>query len=202
MADTVHELTAAYALDALDDHEAREYEEHLRRCDRCRSELGSLQEVASLLAYGAEPVAPPPGSATASSTPPASSGRKSCACARAGRIPLAAGAAIAAGLAIGLGIWATSLSHSLDRERQRAALLDSGRKSSPCAGGPAASSSRRPARRRWFSPGCPPPRAARRTRPGSCRRVASRSPPASSRAGRPGGSWRSTAPFRRVRSSR
>ena len=37
MADGLHELTAAYALDALDDHETREYEEHLRRCEQCRT---------------------------------------------------------------------------------------------------------------------------------------------------------------------
>ena len=31
-ADTIHELTAAYALDALDEREEREYEAHLARC--------------------------------------------------------------------------------------------------------------------------------------------------------------------------
>ena len=38
--DTVHELTAAYALDALTDEEASEYEEHLRHCALCREDLG------------------------------------------------------------------------------------------------------------------------------------------------------------------
>jgi anti-sigma-K factor RskA len=53
------ELTAAYALDALDPAEAREYEEHLARCSDCRVELMRLQEVARALAYGAAPVEPP-----------------------------------------------------------------------------------------------------------------------------------------------
>jgi anti-sigma factor RsiW len=34
----LHDLTAAYALDALDPDEAREYEAHLARCERCRAE--------------------------------------------------------------------------------------------------------------------------------------------------------------------
>ena len=43
-ADTLHDLTAAYALDALDPEDAREYEAHLARCERCRGELASLSE--------------------------------------------------------------------------------------------------------------------------------------------------------------
>ena len=39
---TLHDLTAAYALDALDDEDARAYEEHLAHCERCRDELASL----------------------------------------------------------------------------------------------------------------------------------------------------------------
>ena len=38
-ANALHDLTAAYALDALDPDEARAYEEHLAHCERCRSEL-------------------------------------------------------------------------------------------------------------------------------------------------------------------
>ena len=53
-ADAIHELTAAYALDALDAREEREYEEHLARCTQCREDLASLTEAATSLAYGVE----------------------------------------------------------------------------------------------------------------------------------------------------
>src|SRR5919108_5982985 len=56
----LHDLTAAYALDALDADERREYEAHLARCERCRTELASLSEAATSLAYGVEAPAPPP----------------------------------------------------------------------------------------------------------------------------------------------
>ena len=60
-ADAIHELTAAYALDALDEHDEREYEEHLARCPSCREELASLTEAATSLAYGVESPSPPAG---------------------------------------------------------------------------------------------------------------------------------------------
>ena len=46
----IHDLTAAYALDALDEHEAREFEAHLAQCERCRDELARLSESAAALA--------------------------------------------------------------------------------------------------------------------------------------------------------
>ena len=52
--DAVHELTAAYALDAVEPDEARGYEEHLAGCERCREELASLQTAAGALAYAVE----------------------------------------------------------------------------------------------------------------------------------------------------
>ena len=55
----IHELTAAYALNALDPDEERAYEEHLRHCPRCREDLGELQEAAAALSYLAEGPAPP-----------------------------------------------------------------------------------------------------------------------------------------------
>ena len=40
MADeAIHDLTAAYALDALDAEEQELYEGHLATCERCREEL-------------------------------------------------------------------------------------------------------------------------------------------------------------------
>jgi len=116
-ADTIHELTAAYALDALDEREELEYEAHLARCPRCREELASFTETATSLAYGVESPAPPPELRD-----------RILERARAERpnvVPLrpawrswtAAAAAVAACAAIGLGIWAATLSRSLDRER-------------------------------------------------------------------------------------
>jgi anti-sigma factor RsiW len=116
-ADTIHELTAAYALDALDERDEREYEEHLARCPRCREELASFTETATSLAYGVESPMPPPALRD-----------RILERARAERpnvVPLrppwrswtAAAAAVAACAAIGLGIWAVTLSRSLDRTR-------------------------------------------------------------------------------------
>jgi anti-sigma factor RsiW len=56
--EALHDLTPAYALDALDDAERREYETHLAHCEQCRRELASLSDTASSLAYAAD--APPP----------------------------------------------------------------------------------------------------------------------------------------------
>jgi anti-sigma-K factor RskA len=113
----VHELTAAYALDALADDDAREYEGHLRHCDRCRDDLRSLQETAALLAFGAEPATPPPGlrdrivDAARAERPNVVPLRPRWA------YPVAGAAAVAAAAAVALAIWATSLSHSLHGER-------------------------------------------------------------------------------------
>jgi anti-sigma-K factor RskA len=55
----VHELTAAYALDALAPSEAETYERHLSQCEECRLELAELNETAAALAFGAVAPAPP-----------------------------------------------------------------------------------------------------------------------------------------------
>ena len=54
----VHDLTAAYALDALDSDEAEAYERHLGQCEDCREQLAELSETSAALAFG--PVAPAP----------------------------------------------------------------------------------------------------------------------------------------------
>ena len=56
----VHDLTAAYALDALEPDEAQAYEEHLGQCEQCRAQLAELNESAAALAFGAVAPAPPP----------------------------------------------------------------------------------------------------------------------------------------------
>jgi anti-sigma-K factor RskA len=55
----LHELTAGYALDALDASEERTYESHLAHCPRCQEELATLSASASALAFAAEPAEPP-----------------------------------------------------------------------------------------------------------------------------------------------
>jgi anti-sigma-K factor RskA len=54
-----HDLTAAYALDALDPEEAEAYERHLSQCEECREQLAELNESAAALAFGAVAPAPP-----------------------------------------------------------------------------------------------------------------------------------------------
>lgn len=114
---SVHDLTAAYALDALEPDEAREYEEHLATCKECQAQLGRLGGAAGALAFAVE-----------SPAPPAELRGRILAAAVAERenvVPLRprwtrtakAAVAVAAVAAIGLGVWAAALSRSLDDER-------------------------------------------------------------------------------------
>ena len=54
-----HDLTAAYALDALAPDEAEAYERHLSQCEECREQLAELHEASAALAFGAVAPAPP-----------------------------------------------------------------------------------------------------------------------------------------------
>jgi anti-sigma factor RsiW len=123
----IHELTAGYALDALDVDERRTYEAHLEDCDRCREELASFWNVSEALAVGASGPVPSPDLRgrildAARAEPPVViplPARR--------RFPvvvpaLATAAAVAAAVAIGLGIWAAHLSSDLDSTR--AAVAD------------------------------------------------------------------------------
>ncbi len=116
--DSVHELTAAYALDALDPREEGEYEEHLSRCRRCQEELASLSEAATALAYA--PAAPAPSTSLRGRIlDQARSERERVVPLRPRwALPTAVSlAAAAACVAVGLGLWASSLSDSLASER-------------------------------------------------------------------------------------
>ena len=57
----LHDLTAAYALDALDADERAAYESHLRECDDCRAELASFEDTVAVLATAHEGSRPPAG---------------------------------------------------------------------------------------------------------------------------------------------
>src|SRR5919206_2936843 len=116
-AESIHELTPAYALDALDPDEEREYEEHLARCERCREDLAAFSEAATALAYGVESPPPPPNLRERILVQARSERPNVVPLRPAWRSWPAAVAAVAAAAAIGLGIWASSLSNSLDRAR-------------------------------------------------------------------------------------
>lgn len=49
----VHALSGAYAIDALDDDERAEFEQHLAQCEECRVEVASLREAGAELAASA-----------------------------------------------------------------------------------------------------------------------------------------------------
>ncbi len=108
-AERLHELSAAYALDALGPEEREAYQAHLAECERCRDEVAEFSSVAASLAHAVEPAAPS-----------AALRERILDAARAERpnvvplrprwaYPVAAVAAVAACAAIGLGIWDVSL---------------------------------------------------------------------------------------------
>ena len=120
----VHDLTAGYALDALDPDERARYEEHLASCERCREELQEFWHVAGAL-----------GRAAGGPTPPASLRERILEQARDERpnvVPLrrrvaapvlASAAAVAAVVAVALGIWSLSLSRDLDHANSVVSVL-------------------------------------------------------------------------------
>ena len=107
----LHDLAAAYALDALDPEDRWTYEQHLYTCERCREEVAALRETAAELAYVPEGPAPRAelrdrilrearASAPAEVVP----------LRRRWLVPALATAAVgAACAAVGLGLWANSL---------------------------------------------------------------------------------------------
>lgn len=133
--DELHELTAAYALDALDPDERRAFEAHLEGCERCRAELASFWEVSGALALAAGGPEPAPAlrervleavrAESGGNVVPLEPRRR-----RAVAPVVGAVAALAAVVAIGLGVWGLSLSSELDdtrtaleQERRAAAVL-------------------------------------------------------------------------------
>jgi anti-sigma-K factor RskA len=129
----IHELTAGYALDALDPEDRRAYEAHLEECASCREELSQMWQAADALALAATGPEPPPSLrgrilAAAQAEPQVV---VPLAPRRSRTSPVLAGvAAVAAVLALAVGLWATQLSSDLDetrsaleRERAVAAVL-------------------------------------------------------------------------------
>jgi hypothetical protein len=117
--DNVHELSAAYALDALDADDLRAFEEHLGACEGCRDDVTSFRATAAALAYDVD-LPPLPETlehrildAARAERPKVVPLRQRVA------LPATALGAVAAAAAIALGIWATQLSNSLDKERAK-----------------------------------------------------------------------------------
>lgn len=137
----IHQLTAGYALDALDPEERREYEAHLSTCAHCQDELASFWETTEALAVAASGPEPSPELrerilAEVRAEPPQVVVPFEPRRRRAVPV-LAAAAAIAAVVALGVGVWASDLSSQLDEtraalDRERAAarvLVDPGARS-------------------------------------------------------------------------
>ena len=115
----LHDLAAAYALNALDPEDRWTYERHLDTCDRCRDDVAALRESAARLAYAAPASQPRPElrerilraareERPATVTP----------LFRRWLFPATAVAAAAAACAaIGLGLWANSLRNDVDAQR-------------------------------------------------------------------------------------
>jgi anti-sigma-K factor RskA len=116
----VHELSAAYALDALDPHEREEFEAHLSTCEACRADVAAFTSTAAALAYAVPPVALPDRLRgdilrRAREDRPAASVlpfRR-----RRIEVALSAGLAVAAAAAIVLAVWAGSLHGKVGQER-------------------------------------------------------------------------------------
>ncbi len=121
----IHELTAGYALDALDPDERRSYEDHLDECERCREELSSFWETTAALALAAQGPEPRPelrdrilaGARAEPQNVVPLHRRQLVTPARA----LGALAAVAAVVAVGLGVWAASLHGRLGSANDRLA---------------------------------------------------------------------------------
>ena len=117
----IHELTAGYALDALTPEERAVYELHLAECEHCREELASFWETTAALAVAAS--GPEPNAAlrervleAVRAEPPQNVVPFEP---RRGRLAPALGAvaAVAAVVALALGIWGAGMSSDLDETR-------------------------------------------------------------------------------------
>ena len=152
MTDDLHELSALYALDVLDRRRARRGSRRTSpSASGVASELGGLRDAASALAFVDGPGAAGRLCAGASSTRRGPSHRTSC---RFGRVaglatPSPRCVAVAASAAaVGFGIWAATLHHSLAQERAATNVLRDPHARHIAVAGRAGRAGRRAVRRR------------------------------------------------------
>jgi anti-sigma factor RsiW len=125
----IHELTAGYALDALDPEERQAFEKHLEECDRCREELSAFWEVTGSLALAA--TGPAPGDDLRERILAATRAEAQNVVPLRHRVAMpptrviSAVAAVAAAVAIALGAWAVSLHGRLGDANDRLAAEQS-----------------------------------------------------------------------------
>jgi anti-sigma-K factor RskA len=113
----IHELSAAYALDALDAEERQAFEEHLGECERCRADVAEFFGTAALLVYGVPPAAPPAGLRERILDDVREEHAVVVPLRRRPRLVLGAASGLAAAAAVALAFWVASLSGELDRTR-------------------------------------------------------------------------------------
>jgi anti-sigma-K factor RskA len=120
----LHELTAGFALDALDPDEQERYEAHLAMCEPCRDELQGFWQVSAALGRAANGPQPP-ASLRARILEQARSERPNVVpLRRRFTLPvLSSAAAVAAVAAIAAGIWAVGLSGDLNDANDQLAVL-------------------------------------------------------------------------------
>jgi anti-sigma-K factor RskA len=119
-AETVHELSAAYVLDALEPEEREAFEDHLATCPTCQEEVADLSIAATELAWAAEPAAPSP-ELRERILEAARAERPNVVPLRPRRVSrMWAVAAVAACIVIGLGIWNVTLHNQLSDARSTA----------------------------------------------------------------------------------
>lgn len=122
----IHDLAAAYALDALDAEDRWTYERHLDTCERCREDVVRLRESAEELAYAAAGAEPRPELRDRILAAARAEPRTATVVPLRRRwvFPATAVAAVAAACAaIGLGLWANSLR---DGPSQRVVAMEGG----------------------------------------------------------------------------
>jgi anti-sigma factor RsiW len=126
MADDLHELSALYAVDALEGDERARFEAHLEECERCRTELPGLLAAAAALAFAADGPVPPPALRSRILGAARAEGQNvvQLRTRRSVAVSVAAAVAVAAAAtAVALGLWAASLNHSLSTERAALRIL-------------------------------------------------------------------------------
>jgi anti-sigma-K factor RskA len=117
----IHELSAAYALDALDGDDQRRFEQHLAECADCREDVASFQEASAALAYDVEAPAPPVALRERILEQVRSERPRKVVAFRPRRWTVrvaTAAAAVAACAALAFGLWAASLENELDERAE------------------------------------------------------------------------------------